>query len=273
MTSELRVTLPGPEGSADARRAFTVLTKFLSVLGCLEDSALNRRASRADERTAWSLTDVALGSLVTTLAPNRPKRGATTIILDQVADMAVQGFAVAEEQDGLPPGWDLRAASAGAELAQLLGLLSADGMKLELLEQGRIASEVTVTRHAAEHLQAALRVRRESIGSLIGRLDAISVHQRREAGLWLERTGLRVAVNFSAQDTEQVSAALGQRVEIVGRITRDIDGNVMSIKLRSIQPLPAGHETPPLTDLVGLDPDVTEGLDPADYLREIRGAS
>ncbi|MFU8849417.1 hypothetical protein ACNAW0_00255 [Micromonospora sp. SL1-18] len=273
MTTELRVTLPGPEGSADARRALAVLDRFLSLLGHLEDNALDKRASRADERSTWGITAVQLGSLVTTLAPNRLKRGATTNTLDRVAGAAVNGLAEAEEREGLPRGWDTKAAAMGAELAHMLGLLAVDGMVVELLDRGRVVRDVTITRHAAEHLVAALKVRRQSIGSVIGRLDAISVHQRREAGLWHERTGERITVTFAAAQTDEISSALGHRVEIAGRITRDIDDRLISIKVRSLERLPDHGEGPPVTDLFGIDPDLTGGMDPTDYLGEIRGAS
>jgi hypothetical protein len=49
--TELRATLPGTAGTADARRALAVLDRFLSLVGQLEDVALNKRATRADERS------------------------------------------------------------------------------------------------------------------------------------------------------------------------------------------------------------------------------
>ncbi|MGV9805561.1 hypothetical protein [Micromonospora chersina] len=273
MDTELRVTLPGAEGNADARRALAALDRFLALLGQLEDSVLNKRATRSDERTTWAITHVRLGSLVTTLAPNRLKRGATTRTLDEVAGTAVSGLAEAEQRDGVPPGWTVKAANVGVELANVLGLLATDGMVVELLEQGQVVRNVTVTRRAAEHLAAALKVRRQSIGSLIGMLDTVSLHQKREAGLWLERTGERVPVTFDATQTGQVTASLGKRVEISGRITRDLDDRLQGIKMRSLTVLPDKAATTPASDLIGLDPDLTGGSTPEDYLREIRGAS
>src|SRR5690606_20671050 len=53
MHTELRVTLPGPQGSADARRALAVLDRLLNLLGYIEDSVLDKPALRADERSSW----------------------------------------------------------------------------------------------------------------------------------------------------------------------------------------------------------------------------
>lgn len=270
MSTELRVTLPGPQGSADARRSLVVLTQFLALLGHLEDSALNQTASKPDDRTTWGITEIEMGSLVTTLAPNRLKRGATTVVLDQVARTVVGGFAEAEVHEGLPDGWSLKSAGAAAELARQLGLLAADGMLIEILNGGHVLSRVTVTRQSEENLQSALKTRQQSIGSVIGKLDTISVHRGRHAWLWTERTNDRVEVSFGDDQTDQIRAALGQRVEIVGRLTRNAENRVISVKMRDLEVLPAGR---PITDLIGLDPDFTGDLTTEEYLEEIRGAS
>ncbi len=273
MSRKVCVTLPGPEGSGDARATLRILERFLALLGHLEDNEVRKRATRAEDRSTWGITAIELGSLKTTLEPNRVRRGATVATLDRVASTAVDGFAEAEEREGLPRGWDGRTAEAGADLARMLGLLNTDGMILELIDGNRVIRNVTVTRHAAEHLGVALQERRHSIGSLIGRLDTISVHQRLNAGLWHERTGERVTVTFDPPQTDEITAALGKRVELAGRITRTLDDRLVDIRMRSVEILPDLNDGPQLTGLVGLDPNFTGGMDPADYLREIRSAS
>jgi len=248
-----------------------VLERFLTLLGMLEDNELRQRAARADDRSTWGITAIELGSLVTTLAPNRVRPGGTVATLDRVADTAVTGFAEAEERECLPTGWDGKTAKAGAELAHMLGALATHGMVLELLDGGHIIRSVTVTRATAEHLSAATKKRRQSIGSVIGKLDTVSVHHRPTAGLWHERTDERIEVTFTKAQTDEVTAALGKRVEVAGLITRTVDDSIVSIRMRSLETLL--DTGPRLTDLVGLDPDFTGGMEPPDYLREIRGAS
>lgn len=271
MSTKLRVTLPGSEGSGNARAALVVLERFLEMLGFLEDSEIKKPAARADDRSTWGITAIELGSLVTTLEPNQIRSGSTVATLDRVAGAAIEGFADAEQQEGLPRGWDGKTARAGVDLARKLGLLSTNGMVLELLDGDRVVRDVIVTRQAADHLSVALEQRQHSIGSLIGRLDAISVHRGLEAGLWHERTGKRVKVAFSKAQTEEVTSALGKRVEVAGSIARTVDGEAVDIRMRSVEVLAEGR--PPVAGLVGLDPDFTGGMEPKDYLREIRGAS
>ena len=269
---ELRATLPGPAGSADARRALAVLERFLSLIGVLEDVALEAKATRAEERSVWGLTSVRLGSLTVAIAPNEPRRGATTRTLSDVASWAVDGLAEAEQREALPRHWNRQCGDSAIGLAQMLGYLPASGLQLQLLEGGKVVKEVVVTRHTEEHLRAAMSVRHQSIGSAIGRLDSVRLHDRREAGLWLETTGERVAVLFTAKQVEEIRASLGKRVEVAGKLTRDVDGKLLTIQMRSLEVL-RDQEGPELTDLVGLDPNMTEGKGPRAYLRELRGAS
>ncbi len=271
MTTELRITLPGPEGSGDARRALVVLERLVTLLGQLEDVALNRGTMRPDERSTWGITNIRLGSLQTTIAPSRPQHGATSDLLAQVAEWTVDGFAEAEDHEGLPPRWDRTAGSTAVELANLLGLMPDLGMQLELLANGRPVRQVTVTRRSAEHLSPGVNIRRKSIGSVVGRLDSATVHERREAGLWPTAGGGRVAVLFRETDVDVIRAALGCRVEVSGTLTRDANDRLISIRLRELEVLP--NEGPPLTGLTGMDPGFTSGLTPAEHLREIRGAS
>lgn len=102
-----------------------------------------------------------------------------------------------------------------------------------------------------------------SIGSAIGRLESVST-------LRAERTGELVEVVADAGQFARLVAALGRRVEIAGRLTRDADGRAIAVAMRDLEVLPAGR---PLTDLIGLDPDFTGGLTPEEYLEEIRGES
>ncbi len=273
MGTELRVILPGPGGSADARRSLNVLERVLSLLGELEDAALRKPARLATERTTWGVTDLRLGSMVMTFAPNLPRRGATSKVLTEVIAHAVDGFAATEDREGLPQGWDLRAAQTAAELAQTLGLMDSAGMTVELLNNQQVLRAVTVTRRSAENLNSTLRTRRESIGSVIGMIESISVrNRRREAGLWHEATGQRVAVSFTESQLTQIKTAIGLRVEVSGRLVRDVEDKLLSVSMRHLDVLP-GSESAPATGLVGMSPDMIGELSPEEHLQELRGAS
>lgn len=113
---------------------------------------------------------------------------------------------------------------------------------------GTAERTVRATRAARNHLDAGLREGyRDSIGSLIGHLDSILVHDKYEARLWPDHGGLAVRISFDAGMVEQVKEHLGARVEATGRIQRDGAGNVASLKLRDLERLADFEDSPPLS--------------------------
>lgn len=262
---ELKVMIPGESGTADARRSFTVLERLMTLLGQLEAGAIGSAGS------TWGIETLELGSVVTVLTPNRLAEDATGDLMADLADWAISGFSVAEENEALPEHWSAAAIDTGVELSKQLGLLESDGMTLELRTDGRIRRRVVVTRRSADNLQRTVRRRRTSIGSVIGRLDSITVHNTLKAGLWTERGGRRVEVVFTRDQKESVRRALGRRVEVSGTLTRDVRDRPVSIKVRRIEHLP--EQDVPLAGVIGADPDLTGGLEPAEHVRRLHDAS
>jgi hypothetical protein len=191
--------------------------------------------------------------------------------MDHTLSRAIEGFASAEEHPGIPSGWNVPVAEAGADLAQFFSAVDGSGLLLELVEQGEAVRRAVVTRATAQNLSAGVRLRARSIGSAIGRIETATLRQRREASLWLERTDKRVAIAFEARDVDTIRAAWGRRVEVRGVLERDHDGQLVRVRMRQLDILAEQTDSPALSDLIGLDPGLTGGSEPGDYLRGIRG--
>ena len=259
MSAELRVTFLGER--LDARKALAGLNKLLQVVAVAEELT-----NQDGKRISWQFAHLGVGSVEAGIVPLEVARE------DDVEDTfarIVDGFAEAEEHEGLPAGWTVDLARCASEL---IAETDVDGLVLEMRRDGEAARRVSATRTARNHLDAGLRRGyRDSIGSLIGHLDSILVHDKFEARLWPDRGGPSVPVRFDSGLIEQVKDHLGARVEASGRIRRDGAGNVRSLKLRDLERLADLDDAPPLSDLIGLDPNLTEGKSAAEYLREIRG--
>ena len=259
--SQLRVTLPGAEGSADASRALKVLTRVVELLETAD------RADAGQRPTTWGIADLRMGSVVMTTAPTT---AAPAEYVDRLFALIVDGLAEAEAREGIPDSWDPDVAERGAELAHLLSADPRQALLVEALDGGTVVRRAVVTRAAERHLRQGISVSATSIGSVVGRLDSAS-YSRHEAGLKPEDGSARVAVRFSTEHVDIVREAWGKRVEVSGLLSHDSADRIVRVRMRRIDVLAEEH--PPLTDLVGLDPDFLGGMDPDDYLREIRGAA
>jgi hypothetical protein len=110
-----------------------------------------------------------------------------------------------------------------------------------------------------------------ALGSIIGRAEAINLHDKREMTIWSELDGARVRVSFPERLYGEVHAALRHRVEAIGEITEDVDGRPLTMRLHSIEVLPSTSEhLPTLESLVGSMPDLTGGLEPREWLERQR---
>jgi hypothetical protein len=118
----------------------------------------------------------------------------------------------------------------------------------------------------------AIRARRHSLGSVIGQLDSVSVHRGKRAGLWTAR-GRRVEVRFQPDQQDTVTALLGRHVEVWGRLSRNVDDQVLWVEARRFIPLKRPAEARSLTELHGIAPNLADGEDVPNYLGRLRGTS
>jgi hypothetical protein len=237
----------------------------MTLLGQMEANQIGAADS------TWSIEDLQLSSVAVTLTPNRLAENASADLMAELAEWTIDGFSEAEEHEALPQRWPASAAETGVQISKALGMLESDGMTLELLTGGRSRRRVVVTRRSADNLRKALQRRHTSVGSVIGKLDSITLHSVLKAGLWTEVGGRRVEVYFTRDQTNAMQSALGKRVEVSGVLTRDVHDRALAVKMRRIEQLP--DEGVPLEDIVGADPDMTGGLGAVEHLRRLYDAS
>lgn len=270
--AELQVTLPGDEGSGDARRAVAILDRVFGLLDELDRA----HPKRGEGKTTWTFTKLAIGSVGATIAVASPRQDVTVEEAESDLRLLVDGLAAAEVQEGIPAGWTPAAARAGIELTKLLGVTPSLAVVLGLVEDGQPAREVSITRRAGDHLSVPFNRRQVAIGSLTGELDGVTSHgARHEARLWLEHPKTMVRVYFREDLFEsEIRPKLKKRVMVVGRIERDGADIPISIRMRPpIEVLPSLQDAPPLATFAGAAPDLTAGVDAADYVRRIRDSA
>lgn len=274
MPTELEVTVRGPAGAVDARQALARIAGMLDVLAELEydRSDKPRQPGQPPPRSRWAFSRLEIGSVRATLAPLEPRPGATFADLERIEARAFTGFSLTEESELLPDGWSVNAARKARQLASGLGTMPDTGMRLALIVDGERRGVVDVTHRTAVNLRRAMQVRRESIGSVTGAIDSMSVHKKPVAGLWSIRGGRRITVDLSTDLVARALEVLGRQVTVRGRIRRNAAGQILGVRASSIEVARDPADAPPLASFVGAIPDLTGGLDPAAYLEAIREA-
>ncbi len=247
MSSELRVVLHGDADEQDAARVLDGLSKMINVLNALEDSIPSRASHQP--HTAWRFSRLALGSVAAGFAPLQLSEGMDDKAITGVFQQVVDGFERAEQGQPLPTAWLPSAVRSAAEITE--GLTGT--MTLAVVVNGREVRTVEVTDRAAHGFRTAVQSPYTiSLGSVKGMLDSITLHDRRQAGLWSDRTGARVAVNFEDHQLDDIRGLLKKRVEVWGECLRNAFGELLSVKLIRFDLLPDTAEDLPLSALVGL---------------------
>jgi hypothetical protein len=184
----------------------------------------------------------------------------------------VAGLKAAEARPEVPGSWDDSAVKDGLATAEKLGTFTDSGADLILRDGRRVVDRVTVTGATSANLRAATKTTRTTIGSVIGRLDSLNVHGKREARVWPDRNGPAVVVHFSQGQINEVRDAVGQRVEVRGKLTRDYRDRPVRLQLRAITRLKTRDESPRLGTGAGIAPGaVTSTL--KEYLETVRGTA
>ncbi|WP_409186738.1 hypothetical protein F9C11_21855 [Amycolatopsis sp. VS8301801F10] len=233
---ELEIYVHGRIDTMDATRVLTGLQHMADLISALGGGPV--RFSRLQD-----------GSIDTALRPmQHPK---TT---DAAFRQVLAGLRTAQEAPAIPAGWDDTALKAGQEATGLLCAFTDDGMDLTLRDGDTILDKLRVTTASRDHLKEAVAPRRASIGSVVGRLDSLSVHTRSEARLWPDRGGRAVVVRFADTQLDTVRSLIGCRVEARGKLVRDFRGRPVSLQLRAITRLATWEESPRLGSAAGVAP-------------------
>ena len=257
----LRLSITGELGRMD----------YLAVLRALQGSydLLQRTArrvigDRADE-LHWHLTGLSEGSAVTLVRPDTTgdvtEHQLREIIETYTRDLADPAERLPEEDVPILRNvlQELQRTNSGALLAALEGLGDGEGSPASVVDP------VVVLPTLVEQ-----RSRRPVIGSVVGRLDSLNVHGKREASLWNELDQRRVVVTFAEDAYSQVYAALRRRVEVFGLVQEDADGRPLRVRLQDLELLARDEGLPTLRSLAGSMPTLTGALTPEDYLEQQR---
>jgi len=109
----------------------------------------------------------------------------------------------------------------------------------------------------------------ESAGSVIGMLEAITVHNAYEFRVWSESTGKPVTCRFDEAIFDTVRASLKKKVVVFGHVKWNVLGHPISITVEGVEPVEAQRELT-IDEVSGAVEDFTGDLTLEQYLEELR---
>jgi hypothetical protein len=166
---------------------------------------------------------------------------------------------------------DLLSDSALTRLERLAGKTPIIGpMALFTSDNGPSApkNQTQITPRTFENVKKLTRARYSAFGSIIGSLDAISVHRNYEFRVWDEKTRKPVTCKFHPDEIGRVKDLLQSRVTVVGTLTSNASGNPISIVAEEILSAPK-RQLPTISEMSGLIPDFTNGKTMKEYMEEL----
>jgi len=128
--------------------------------------------------------------------------------------------------------------------------------------------EADITEKTLDNVRQITGVKYYAYGSVVGGLDAISVHKSNEFRVWDEVSGKPVRCKFSESDLERVKSLLKTRVVVYGEIQSNSVGNPVIISAEEMESLPK-PKLPTIEEMSGLIEDFTEGKSLKEYMEEL----
>ncbi|MHB8450260.1 MAG: hypothetical protein ACYDAQ_07425 [Mycobacteriales bacterium] len=264
--TDLELKLTGHLGEVDFSGALATLQRGYELLLAVQREVLGPRA----EHVRWVLTGLRDGSAVTLLRGLPLEADVSEADLGAVVDAYAGGTEALAGGAAEPPRYfDTSALQSYKALVSDLKRYQVGDLVATVPGRGPVTVPATVEMPVpVRRLEERYTVQ----GSVIGRIEAINMHDRREVALWSELDSARVKVSFAERLYTTVHAALRHRVEASGELVEDAFGRPVSLTLDYLEMLPEGRDAPALASLVGSLPDLTAGEEPRAWLEQHRQA-
>jgi hypothetical protein len=152
-------------------------------------------------------------------------------------------------------------------LTSLIGKNGATGFRFASSSQS-----VDVTAKTSENVAKLLPIKRKSIGSVEGKLEAINIHNTPRMIVYHNISKKAVTCNFDAESLmERVKNYLGRRVVAFGELHKNVNGDTLRLNVERLvlaDDIRKESRSQPTASGV---PEFAKTLSTAEYIRRIRG--
>lgn len=212
----------------------------------------------------WMVDDLAIGSLVIEAKAQSRLEGEN--FGPEVVRQTMNGLRLLEESGLTPPFLSLRGLRSAQRLVKLIGQHG-----VWSIEVTNHSERVPLSARSSANIDQLVAIRHHALGSVEGKLEMITVHERRPRfNLYVRSTHTAVRCIFQPELLDQVKANLGQSVIAAGEISYNAKNEPVRVDLRELRRLRTKDELPSIGELSGIDADFTRGVESSAYVRSMR---
>jgi hypothetical protein len=270
--SVLRLDIEGDANRIPYRSFIQVASNSLGILNDLDYAYSRKHGATLD----WYVKNLSKNGSLRIEVYSRVKTKKRVHYEDfssQVADSFVSGFRVLEEEGKSPA---LLTESGMKKARVLTNLIGNNGLQSLVATAPDTQKETEITRKSAAHIEQLIPVASQSIGSVEGTLEVISIHRSNRFIVYEQRTGKAVSCFYGKLPLlDVVTDALGKRVVASGELSRNAKGEPIKLKLNDESQLKvfgsAAYPSYELLKLSGSDPEFTGDMSTEEFIRNTRG--
>lgn len=205
-------------------------------------------AGTSRDPVVFSVVDASKSSIDLHMTPAPVPNIATMDTARSVAQAINSGVATLQREAVRPPFFTDRALEKARDLAALVG----DEMPKIRIRNG--TGETDITRALATHVDTILnRATLTVIGTVEGRLESVTVHDRRTFSVYDLLTGERIECSFGHRiPLAAILGAMERRVRVHGAIRYRDTGEIVGLVAETLQPLPEDDALPSAHDVFGI---------------------
>ncbi len=197
----------------------------------------------------WLVQAVSSGSIRFELRPEPVTKTIPHARMSEVVHAVADGLALLERHAERPPFFTDRALERASDLVDQIG------RGVRAIEVGNAKAKVSLTPNLKVNVADVLRRGGlvDSIGTIEGRLETVSVHERRYFNVYDDLTGERIECRFGGDlELADVGRAVGRRVAVTGKITYRASGEIVMVEAEQFYVFPEPESLPSAEDVRGL---------------------
>jgi hypothetical protein len=153
----------------------------------------------------------------------------------------------------------------------MVSLIHKDGAKGFVASAPDVEKSVEVSEKSTKAIDELLPAKTEALGTVEGRLEAISIHGSKKFVVYHSITKKAVNCYFDPQRImDKVLQTLGSRISVFGQVFSNAKGEPVKVAVSDFELVEGTGRLPTVAELIGSDPDFTGDMTTEEYIRSIR---